>query len=294
MQLVDTRLLIQETTAFDAGQLGFIARILAQSGLPYNDLGPNVHVYERSNGRLSLRIVSHAGIPYGTMPRILLAFASTEAVRTKSPYIYLGKNLSSLLRDKLHLSVTGGARGNITRLKQQAYRLFSSQISITKRYSTAKEGHIEERYMNISEGQDLSWWIPQGSSEESIFSSQIKLSQQFFDEVTTSPVPIDWRAVAVLKNSAMALDLYFWLTHRMKYLKETTTVPWFGEVGLYGQLGSTCIDDHKGRFTFTKNVTAALAQVLTVYPEARVESVRSGLVLRPSPTHVAGVTVLAF
>ncbi|MGA9129664.1 MAG: replication protein RepA [Terracidiphilus sp.] len=294
MQLVDTRLLIQETTAFEAGQLGFIARILAQSGLPYNDLGSSVHVYERSNGRFSLRIVSHAGIPYGTIPRILLAFASTEAVRTKSPYIYLGKNLSSLLRDKLHLSVTGGKRGNITRLKQQAYRLFSSQISLTKRYSTAREGHIEERYMNISEGQDLSWWLPQGSSEESIFSSQIKLSQQFYDEVTTSPVPIDWRAVAVLKNSAMALDLYFWLTHRMKYLKETTTVPWFGEFGLYGQLGSTCNDDHRGRFTFTKNVTAALAQVLTVYPEARVESVRCGLVLRPSPTHVTGVTVLSF
>jgi hypothetical protein len=39
----------------------------------------------------------------------------------------------------------------------------------------------------------------------------------------------------VLKNSALALDIYFWLTHRMKYLRKTTTVPWFGESGLYGQ-----------------------------------------------------------
>jgi hypothetical protein len=91
LQLADARLFIQETTAFDAGQLGFIARILAQAGLPYNDPGPDVHVYERRNGRFTLRLVSHAGIPYGTLPRILLAFASTEAIRTKSPYVQLGE-----------------------------------------------------------------------------------------------------------------------------------------------------------------------------------------------------------
>ena len=64
-QLVDARLLIQDSTAYDAGQLGFIARMLAQSGLPYRDPGEGVHVYERKNGRYSLRLVSHAGIPYG-------------------------------------------------------------------------------------------------------------------------------------------------------------------------------------------------------------------------------------
>lgn len=293
LQLADTRLLIQETTAIDAGQLGFIARMLAQAGLPYNDPGPNVHVHERRNGRFTLRLVSHAGIPFGNIPRILLAFACTEAVRTKSPQIQLGKNLSTFLRDKLHLPVSGGPRGSIRRVKFQAYRLFSAQISVSKEYSAGNEGRLSERYMNISEEMDLSWWSPHNCSQDVLWESEIKLSQLFFDEVSKSPVPIDWRAVAVLKHSALALDLYFWLTHRMKYLKETTTIPWFGETGLYGQLGSGCQDDHKGRYTFRKNTCAALAQVLAVYRDARVESTTTGLVLRPSPTHVVALNSTA-
>jgi hypothetical protein len=290
MQLVDARLLIRETTAFDAGQLGFIARILAQAGLPYADPGPDVHLYERSNGRFKLRVMSHVGIPYGTVPRVLLAFASTEAIRKKSPFIDLGKNVSAFLRDKLQLEVNGGERGNIGRVKTQAYRLFSSQISMTKEYSTGTEGRVSELYMNISDGLDLSWWAKEEASQDAMWESQIKLSQQFYDEVTNSPVPIDWRAVAVLKSSALALDIYFWLTHRMKYLKEVTTVPWFGQNGLYAQFGSASRDDHKGRYTFRKNTTVALSQVLSVYPDARVESTADGLVLKPSPTHVVALT----
>lgn len=296
IQLVDTRLLIQETNAFDSGQLGFVARMQAQAGLPYRDLGPDVHVYLRKNGRFVFRIVSHAGIPYGTLPRLLLAYASTEAVRTKSPYLELGKNVSTFLRDKLHLAVTGGKKGNIPRLKTQAYRLFSSQISLTKEYSTANEGRLNERYMNLSEGQDLSWWAPSDGTdddEDAVWESQIKLSPQFFEEVTNSPVPVDWRAVAVLKSSPLALDLYFWLTHRMKYLKETTSIPWFGETGLHAQLGSESADDHKGRFGFRSNTEKALKQVLAVYSEARVECTATGLLLRPSPTHIVAMSSLS-
>lgn len=209
------------------------------------------------------------------------------------PTFNSGKNVSTFLRDKLHLPVSGGPRGSISRVKFQAYRLFSAQISVSKEYSAGNEGRLSERYMNISEEMDLSWWSPRNCSQDVLWESEIKLSQLFFDEVSKSPVPIDWRAVAVLKNSALALDLYFWLTHRMKYLKETTTVPWFGETGLYGQLGSGCQNNHKGRFTFRKNTCAALVQVLAVYKDARVESTTTGLVLRPSPTHVIALNSTA-
>jgi len=289
IQLVDTRLLIEEAGAFDAGYLGFVARMQAQAGLPYRDLGPDVHVYQRKNGRFVFRVVSHAGIPFGTLPRVLLAYASTEAVRTKSPYIELGKNVSTFLRKKLGMKVTGGEKGNIPRLKLQAYRLFSSQISLTKEYSTGTEGRLNERYMNISEGQDLSWWAPNAGTEETVWESQIKLSPQFFEEVTNSPVPVDWRAVSVLKSSPMALDLYFWLTYRMKYLKDSTSVPWFGENGLQSQFGSDADDDHKGRYGFKVNMEKALKQVLAVYSEARVVSTPKGLLLKPSPTHIVAM-----
>jgi hypothetical protein len=40
------------------------------------------------------------------------------------------------------------------------------------------------------------------------------------------PIPIDTRALKALTRSPLAIDLYVWLTYRMSYLKEPTTVPW--------------------------------------------------------------------
>jgi hypothetical protein len=37
------------------------------------------------------------------------------------------------------------------------------------------------------------------------------LSERFYDEVRTSPVPIDMRAMKALKKSPLALDVYFWI-----------------------------------------------------------------------------------
>lgn len=286
LKLIDTRVQIEETSARDAGQIGFVTQMLAQFGLPYDDPGPNVHVYERRNGKHIMRVVSHAGIPYGAMPRILLAFACTEAIRTNRRNIRLGRNLSTFLRDKLDLPINGGPRGSINRVKLQAYKLFSSQISVSKLYSTEHGRRLKETYMNISDSIDVALWLPKSCSQDTVWESEIELSAKFFREVKKYPIPVDWRAIQVLKSSKYALDIYLWLTHRMKYLRETTTVPWFGRSGLYLQFGSGCQDNEDGREAFRRNATDALAQVLCVYPGARVESTSTGLVLRPSPTHV--------
>lgn len=293
IQLVDTRLLIQESTAYDAGELGFVARMQAQFGLPYKDLGPDVHVYTRKNGRGIFRVVSGVGIPYGTLPRLLLAFTTSEAVRTKSPYIELGRNVSIFLRDKLGLYVTGGEKGYIPRLKLQAHRLFSSQISVTNEYQNSKEGNLKARFMNMSDSIDLSWWTPNNSDVDATWESTIQLSGQFYESVTSAPVPVDWRAISALKGSALALDLYFWLTYRYKYLKEVTRVPYFGEYGLYHQLGSNVKDNHRGRNRFKEHVEDALKQVVAVYPDARIETNPNGLILKPSKTHVIAFTTPA-
>jgi len=52
------------------------------------------------------------------------------------------------------------------------------------------------------------------------------LLERFYDEVRTSPVPIDMRAMRALKKSPLALDVYFWLTYRLSYLLQTRVIPW--------------------------------------------------------------------
>src|SRR5271170_5477396 len=69
----------------------FIARQIVQVTLPHADPG-DVPVWKRSNGHLTLSIRpgwDHdnnrvRGYPYGTLPRLLLFWITTESVRTGS------------------------------------------------------------------------------------------------------------------------------------------------------------------------------------------------------------------
>ena len=64
---------------------GFMARTMALCSLPRSNPG-NRKEYKRVNGPFTLYMVAGGGnkLPYGNLPRLLLAWVSTEAVRTKA------------------------------------------------------------------------------------------------------------------------------------------------------------------------------------------------------------------
>jgi hypothetical protein len=76
------------------GNLGYMARILAQVTLPHSR--PEGSEYVRRNGRLTLSVLapSHIGLPYAGLPRIILSWLTTEAVRTRERTLVLGPTLS--------------------------------------------------------------------------------------------------------------------------------------------------------------------------------------------------------
>ena len=98
---------------------------------------------------------------------------------------------------------------------------------------------------------------------------------------TARPDPIAASSTAV--GSRVGLDIYAWLTYRMSYLQRPTTVPW---PSLRAQFGSDLADTKQGRGQFRRDFERHLRQVLLVYREAEVEVSASGVVLRPSLTHV--------
>ena len=67
----------------DGDSLGFLGQALVQTTLPHSD--PGVPFFERTSGAVSLSIIANPkfGLPFGTVPRLLLAWICTEAVRTK-------------------------------------------------------------------------------------------------------------------------------------------------------------------------------------------------------------------
>ena len=98
--------------------------MMALCSLPRSNPG-NRHQYKRVNGPYKL-ILSRMGeykLPFGNLPRLLMAWVSTEAVRTQSRELVLGRSLSEFMR-ALGVYDTGGRTQR--RLRNQMNRLFNA------------------------------------------------------------------------------------------------------------------------------------------------------------------------
>ena len=272
--LISQALAIEDADARDAGALGFMARAMVQATLPHRKVEGNE--FERRNGSftLTLQAPSKIGLPYGSIPRLLLAWVTTEAVKTKSRELELGDSMSAFMAE-LGLQPTGGANGSITRLKNQTRRLFSA--TVTASYEDDKQ--ITDMGYRLADKSVL-WWHSKDPEQAGLWKSTVTLSEHFFNEVIDRPVPIDMRAIKALKQSPMALDIYTWLTYRSSYLKRRTVIPWSS---LALQFGS----DYSRLRDFKHAFIDELAKVYVVYRQVQVEAVEQGLIVKPFLTHIS-------
>jgi hypothetical protein len=180
-RLIQQALAIESEEAKEAGALGYMARALVQASMPHSR--PEGLVFERTNGAFSLVMMGHphAGLPYGTVPRLLLAWLTTEAVRTRERELVLGDTLSRFMA-QLDLIPTGGRWGTITRLRDQMRRLFASTVSCT--YDAPGTWALET--VTIADRARL-WWDPKQPAQAALWASSVTLSDRFFHEVTDAP-----------------------------------------------------------------------------------------------------------
>jgi len=262
---------IEETPAQDAHSLGFMARALVLCTMPHSK--PKGNEFRRKNGNYLLTMYSPHGLPYGSVPRLLLAWITTEAVRTKSPSLTLGHSLSEFMR-QLEMPITGGKTGGIARLREQMRRLFATHVTC----SFSDDLHDKGKKFDIADDYNL-WWHPQNTEQAGLWESNLTLSQKFYEEILAAPVPIDIRALKALKRSPLALDIYMWLTFRNSYLKTSAVIPW---KQLQMQFGA----EYGRARAFKEAFTDALRKVLLVYPSAKLLATEQGVTLSPSPTHI--------
>lgn len=274
-KLFEEALAIEEEDARQAGAIGYYSRLLAQITLPHRD--PKTPEFKRSNGLLTLTI--HApediGLPFGNIPRLFLAWISTEAVRTKDPCLYLGNNMASFFEELGIGRATGGKTGTITRFRSQATRLFASSILTYKN----TDSNTKLRKIDMIEDADL-WWDPKEPDQFALFESTVTLNQRFFRELTERPIPIDMRALRAVKNSPMKIDILTWLTYRLPNMRRGQVVPW---EGLQMQFGAGYPMTPKGKYDFKRSFLQNLKDVHMVYQAAKVSQQKSGLLLQPSP-----------
>jgi hypothetical protein len=266
---VSNLLQIQGINALEADALCFMARPLVQTTLPHSRT-PGL-IYVRTNGKITLevRASSDYGLPYGIIPRLLLIWITSEATRTKSKSIELGKNLSEFL-ERLDLNSTGGETGTIRRLKKQMDCLFTSTFYL--RFSDDEK----TEHQIISPVQKYTCWHSQKiPNQKTLFKNQIDLTQEFYNEILSAPVPLDMRALKILRKSPLTVDVYEWITMKNYSATKPVPIPW---AALQFQFGAGYPENTRGRLDFKRNFLKALEKVGTVYDDAKK--------LRPETNHL--------
>lgn len=259
----------------DQIELGFICRTMVSASMPHSKVRGSQ--YKRQNNLFTLTIIGNdesGGIPYGVYPRLIMSWLITEVVKTRSREVVLGQSLSDFMK-KLGLSVSGGQWGTISRLKAQLKRLFASHISCT--YQDTKLGKWINTNMNIADKAQI-FWDPNNPEQLDLFKSTITLGEGFYNEIIRAPIPIDITAINALKDSSLALDIYFWLTYRLNYLKTPVLIP-FEKLLL--QFGGGYSDTSHGHYEFKRKFLHQLQKVLFLYPEIKIELQDNNLRISP-------------
>lgn len=286
--LIEDALEIEKEDARKANATGYMARTLAQATLPHTDPKiPLGQLYSRDSGKLTLTVAPTSkkhGIPYGTIPRLILAWICTEAVHTQDRTLLLGRSQAEFL-DKIGMHSNGH---DIRRFKDQALRLFKSVISVE--YSDDADGDESARLLISS--QSHVFWHPKRTEQRALWDSTLELSEDFAKEILAAPVPIDMRVFHALTKSPLAMDVYTWLTYRMFVLRRSgrpfVMIPW---IGLKMQFGAGYADTQQGLYDFKTNFNKRLREVLNFYPEARncIEDDKKSKCLKlwPAQLHIA-------
>jgi hypothetical protein len=257
---VEEILALDEEEARKAGAVGYMARALVQATMPHSK--PNDLHFLRRNGKFTLSMSANPqiGLPFGALPRLILSWITSEVVRKKEQTVSLGNSMSEFM-SALGLTVTGGTKGSIGRFKNHMMRLFTTGISCT--YEDEKE--ISGLNFYIADRYHL-WWTPQVPEQLSLWDSEIRLSQRFFEEIMNAPVPVRLQTLSKLKTSSMALDIYSWLTYRNFYAKRSSRIPW---EALQAQFGAGYPETAQGKRNFKKKFLLSLKKVSVAYPEAQ-------------------------
>jgi hypothetical protein len=254
----------------------FLHAVLCQLGLPRNPTSSKT--FERTSGRASLSLQAGRAfdglkwleqpLPSGTRPRLVLINLCSEAVRTRSATVDIGGSVREFLR---RLNIDAGGK-NMGRFRKQMLALSSCHMTLAM---TTAKGTTQVDAKPIDAFQ--AWHTNEGG-QQTLWPGYIRLTDKFFESLLEHAVPLDPEAIGRLQNSAFALDVYSWLTHRLCRVTERqgVDVSWAALREQFGQ-------EYSDPKNFRRKFTGALQKATLAYKEARIEAVPGGLKLLPSP-----------
>lgn len=260
----------------DAETVAYLHALLCQVGLPRRQT--DARAFERVSGNAGIRIEAGsilrpkgwvpAPLPYGPRPRLVMMHLCAEAVRRQSREIDIGHSVNDFLT-KLGIDNNGPSYERF-RCQMEALSVCRMQLGFLSDTRAAT--------INVQPISRFEAWSQADDASLGLWPGHLQLSTEFYETLIEHAVPLDPRAISALQGSALSLDVYTWLAHRLCRITRDGGVPLYWKP-LRDQFGQ----EYKSPKDFKKQFLEALRQALAVYPEARIEQVTGGLRLYPSP-----------
>lgn len=241
----------------------FIPSIFTQVYLPRSLSKELVHHQKNGKAEVVLKTKS-SPLPHGSLIRLVMIDITTYAIQKNTHEIFIENSASKYLK-RLGLDNQGARHHN---LRKQLRALAAC--------------HFYFEYLSV-EFYGCPIFKPDEEIETEIdfkgaWPKLLILSDDFFKVITESAVPLEQDAITKLKGSALAIDIYVWLVHRLFRLKQVTHLPW---KVVRNQFALGYSGEHSKR-SFKKKFLIALDKVKKVYPQANIEFVRGGILLKHS------------
>lgn len=283
-QMVDVKMrplvdIAAEVMADESQRIGISYTGFCLTSLPHKRL-PDDQTWEKRGHRVTLwvepgrmktrgKVVTY-GVPYGARARMILLYLQTQAVRTGSREVALGRSMRDWM-ERMGLSIGGETAHS---LREQAARISACTL---KFFWEDDEREGWARGAIVTSG--LRFKVPE-DSQGSLWEDRVVLDEVFWKALRDHPVPLLEAAIRQLRDRSMSLDIYVWLAWRCHQLSKPTAISWPAVHAQFGA-GFRAIKHFKPSFV------EALAAATAAYPEARVEVGEGGITMHPSRPPVA-------
>ena len=172
-------------------------------------------------------------MPFG-QDRLVPIFLATLAVRQQAQTITF-RSAAEML------DVFGMQQGGsqYRRLVASFQRVFGATFFFTTDSQRERAAVMHQSRFNFM--REARIWYSKDPRQQLLtggFENQITLSDEFYREISSHPIPTDLDAAKALSSAPAALDLFMWLSYRCFKSRGPERIPLFGEFGLALQLGN--------------------------------------------------------
>ena len=250
--------------------VGFLYSGWCQSALPHKRIADDQR-WQVDGDRISLLVEPGSrfergkpavpvGVPYGSRARLILIYLQSEALRTQSREVELGRSLRHWFG---RMGINAGGK-DIKIVRDQAERISLCKMSF-RIFAGKRVGLVQQNIV------DTAMFIEdEDARQDGLFAETARLSEGFFVQLQQHSVPLEDAAIKAISNNSQAIDIYCWLAYRLHALTKPTPLTW---ATVKVQFGAGVKQMKHFRERFLPNLALAMA----VYPAAKVEQTDTGL-----------------